>query len=87
MRILFLFLVFYCQNITYSQQIKFGGNLAFAQKESENLSSSNKAEYKLKLYEHPKFSLSLSNALNIDLDHFKNEIKEANVFTTLSLDF
>jgi len=71
----------------YAQQIKVKGDVNYIQQTDKNLSSTNNIEYKLKLYEHSKFTVSLSNALSVDLDCFKNEIKETNVFTTLQIDF
>jgi hypothetical protein len=44
-------------------------------------------EHIFKIYEDHKILVSISNALNVDLDCFKNEIKETNVFTTLKIEF
>jgi hypothetical protein len=83
-----LFVMFLCCNASLSaQQLKFGGKIDYTQQTNKNLSSTNNIEYKIKLYEHSKFSVSLFNALSVDLDCFKNEIKETNVFTTLQIEF
>jgi hypothetical protein len=68
-------------------QISFNGNVNYLKQDSENLTSKNNIAYKLKLYEDHKYIVSLSNALSVDLDAFKNEIKETNVFTTLQIEF
>jgi len=68
-------------------QIGFNGNVNYLKQDSENLTSNNNIAYKFKLYEDHKYIVSLSNALSVDLDAFKNEIKETNVFTTLQIEF
>jgi hypothetical protein len=68
-------------------QISFNGNVNYLKQDSENLTSNNNIAYKFKLYEDHKYVVSLSNALSVDLDAFKNEIKETNVFTTLQIEF
>ena len=79
-----LFLI--CANIGYSQ-VRFDGNTNYSQQNNKQLTSSNKVEHIFKIYEDHKILISLSNAINVDLDHFKNEIKETNVFTTLKIEF
>lgn len=73
-------------NIGYSQ-VRFDGNTNYLQQHDKHLTSSGKVEHILKIYEDRKILISLSNAINVDLDHFKNEIKETNVFTTLKIEF
>jgi hypothetical protein len=75
-----------CINISLAQ-VSFKGNVNYLKQDSENLSSKNSVVYKFKLYEDHKYLISLSNALSVDLDAFKNEIKETNVFTTLQIEF
>jgi hypothetical protein len=75
-----------CVNIGLSQ-ISFNGNVNYLKQDSENLTSKNNIAYKFKLYEDHKYIVSLSNVLSVDLDAFKNEIKETNVFTTLQIEF
>jgi hypothetical protein len=73
-------------NISYAQ-VKFDGNTNYSQQNNKQLTSSNKVEHIFKIYEDHKILISLSNAINVDLDHFKNEIKETNVFTTFKIEF
>jgi hypothetical protein len=68
-------------------QIRFDGNTNYSQQHNKQLTSSNKVEHIFKIYEDHKYLISLSNALNVDLDCFNNEIKETNVFTTLKIEF
>ena len=75
-----------CVNISLAQ-ISFNGNVNYMKQDSENLTSNNNIAYKFKLYEDHKYIVSLSNTLSVDLDAFKNEIKETNVFTTLQIEF
>ena len=79
-----LFLI--CANISFAQ-VRFDGNTNYSQQNNKQLTSSNKVEHIFKIYEDHKILISLSNAINVDLDHFKNEIKETNVFTTLKIEF
>jgi hypothetical protein len=79
-----LFLI--CANISFAQ-VSLNGNVNYLKQDSENLTSSNNIAYKFKLYEDHKYTVSLSNVLSVDLDAFKNEIKETNVFTTLQIEF
>jgi hypothetical protein len=44
-------------------------------------------EHILKIYEDHRYIVSISNAINVDLDCFNNAIKETNVFTTLKIEF
>jgi hypothetical protein len=81
-----LALLLISSNIGFSQ-VRFDGNTNYLQQGSRHLTSSNKVEHILKIYEDRKFLITLSNAINVDLDHFKNEIKETNVFTTLKIEF
>lgn len=81
-----LFLILVSVNIGYSQ-VKFKGDINYSQHINEKITSNNGIEYIFKLYEDHKMLVSLSNALNVDLDCFKNEIKETNVFTTLKIEF
>ena len=73
-------------NISFAQ-VRFDGNTNYSQQINKQLTSSNKVEHIFKIYEDHKYLISVSNALNVDLDHFKNEIKETNVFTTLKIEF
>ncbi len=79
-----LFLI--AANISFAE-IKFDGNTNYSQQDDTRLTSSNTVEHIFKIYEDHKILISLSNAINVDLDHFKNEIKETNVFTTLKVEF
>jgi hypothetical protein len=73
-------------NISFAQ-VRFDGNTDYSQQINKQLTSSNKVEHLFKIYEDHKILVSISNALNVDLDCFKNEIKETNVFTTLKIEF
>jgi hypothetical protein len=73
-------------NISFAQ-VRFDGNTDYSQQINKQLTSSNKVEHLFKIYEDHKILVSVSNALNVDLDCFKNEIKETNVFTTLKIEF
>jgi uncharacterized membrane-anchored protein len=73
-------------NISFTQ-VNFAGNTNYSQQNNKQLTSSNKIEHLFKIYEDRKILVSISNALNVDLDCFKNEIKETNVFTTLQIEF
>lgn len=79
-----LFLI--CVNISFAQ-VSFNGNVDYLKQYSENLSSKNNIQYKFKLHEDHRYIISLSNSLSTDLDVFKNEIKETNVFTTIQIEF
>jgi len=79
-----LFLIYV--NISFAQ-VSFNGNVDYLKQYSENLSSKNNIQYKFKLHEDHRYIVSLSNALSVDLDIFKNEIKETNVFTTIQIEF
>jgi len=68
-------------------QLKFNGGANYFQQDSKRLTSSGKLEHLFKIYEDHRYIISMSNASTIDLDCFKNEIKEANVFTTLKIEF
>jgi uncharacterized membrane-anchored protein len=81
-----LALILLSANISFAQ-VSFNGNVNYIKQDSENLTSKNNIAYKFKLYEDHKYIVSLSNALSVDLDAFKNEIKETNVFTTLQIEF
>jgi len=74
-------------NICLLQGFNFKGNVNYLQDSNKNLTSNNNIEYSFKLYEDHIYIVSLSNALGVDLDCFKNEIKETNVFTTLKIEF
>jgi hypothetical protein len=73
-------------NISFAQ-VSFNGNVNYLKQDSENLSSNNNIQYKFKLHENHRYIVSLSSAMTVDLDCFKNEIKETNVFTTLQIEF
>jgi hypothetical protein len=73
-------------NIGFTQ-VSFNGNTDYSQQSKKQLISSNKIEYLFKIYEDHRYTVSISNALNVDLDCFKNEIKETNVFTTFKIEF
>ena len=75
-----------CVNIV-SAQISFNGNANYLKQDSENLTSTNSLEHIFKIYEDYRYIISISNASTVDLDCFKNEIKETNVFTTLKIEF
>ena len=79
-------LIFICANISFAQ-VKFDGNTNYFQQDNKQLTSSNRVEHILKLYEDHVYLITLSNTISVDLDHFKNEIKETNVFTTLKIEF
>jgi len=79
-------LLLICADISYAQ-VKFDGNTNYSQQNNKQLTSSNNVEHIFKIYEDHKILISISNALNVDLDCFKNEIKETNVFTTLQIEF
>ena len=81
-----LALLLICANISFAQ-VRFDGNTNYSQQNNKQLTSSNKVEHIFKIYEDHKILISLSNAINVDLDHFKNEIKETNVFTTFKIEF
>ena len=81
-----LALILICANISFAQ-VRFNGNTDYSQQINKRLTSSNKVERIFKIYEDHKILVSISNALNVDLDCFKNEIKETNVFTTLKIEF
>jgi len=75
-----------CANIGFAQ-VSFNGNVNYLKQYSENLSSNNNIQYKFKLHEDYRYIVSLTSAMTVDLDCFKNEIKETNVFTTLQIEF
>ena len=79
-------LLLICANISFAQ-VRFDGNTNYSQQNTKHLTTSNKVEHIFKIYEDHKILVSISNALNVDLDYFKNEIKETNVFTTLKIEF
>jgi hypothetical protein len=85
MRII-LALILTSVNVSFAQ-VRFDGNTNYSQQRDDNLTSSGKVEHIFKIYEDHKILVSISNAINVDLDHFKNEIKETNVFTTLKIEF
>ena len=68
-------------------QVRFNGNTNFSQENDKHLASSGEVEHLFKIYEDHRVLVSISNAINVDLDCFKNEIKETNVFTTLKIEF
>lgn len=74
-------------NILVAQKLNFSGNIDYIQQKNKNLYSNNNLEYKFNLFENHKYSINLSNSLNVDLDCFNNQIKETNVFTTLQIEF
>jgi hypothetical protein len=84
MKYLLIFLS--CVNIGLSQ-VSFNGTVNYLKQYSETLSSNNNIQYKFKLHENHRYIVSLSSAMTVDLDCFKNEIKETNVFTTLQIEF
>jgi hypothetical protein len=73
-------------NISYAQ-VRFNGNTDYSQQINKQLSSSNTVEHIFKIYEDRKYIVSVSNAINVDVDCFNNAIKETNVFTTLKIEF
>jgi len=83
---LVLALILIIANTGFSQ-VRFHGNTNYSQQNDKHLSSSGKVEHFFKIYEDHRVLVSISNAINIDLDCFKNEIKETNVFTTLKIEF
>jgi hypothetical protein len=84
MKYLLIFLS--CVNIGFAQ-VSFNGTVNYLKQYSETLSSNNNIQYKFKLHENHRYIVSLSSAMTVDLDCFKNEIKETNVFTTLQIEF
>ena len=74
-------------NVSLCQELKFNGNINYLQESNKNLTTNNNIEYIFKIYENHKYLISVSNATHVDLDIFKNEIKETNVFTTLKIKF
>ena len=56
-------------NISFAQ-VRFDGNTNYSQQNDENLKSSGKVEHIFKIYEDHKILVSISNAINADLDHF-----------------
>lgn len=75
-----------CANISFAE-INFGGSTNYSQQDNKQMATSNKIEHLFKIYEDHKYIVTISNAINVDLDCFKNEIKETNVFTTLKIEF
>jgi hypothetical protein len=73
-------------NLGFSET-KMNGNVSFSQQYEKQIASNNNVENILKIYENHKIMISISNALSVDLDCFNHAIKEANVFTTLKIDF
>ena len=68
-------------------QLKFIGGANYLQQDNKHLTSTNTLEHLFKIYEDHRYIISISNASTVDLDCFKNEIKETNVFTTLKIEF
>jgi hypothetical protein len=83
---LVLALILIISNTSFAQ-VRFDGNTNYSQQNDKHLSSSGKVEHLFKIYEDHRVLVSISNAINVDLDCFKNEIKETNVFTTLKIEF
>lgn len=83
---LVLALILIIANTSFAQ-VRFNGNTNYSQQNDKHLSSSGKVEHLFKIYEDHRVLVSISNAINVDLDCFKNEIKETNVFTTLKIEF
>jgi hypothetical protein len=73
-------------NIIFAE-ITFDGNLNYSRQNNNQMTSSNTVEHIFKLYEDRKYIVSVSNAINVDVDCFNNAIKETNVFTTLKIEF
>ena len=73
-------------NISFAE-ITFDGNLNYSRQNNNQMISSNTVEHIFKLYEDRKYIVSVSNAINVDVDCFNNAIKETNVFTTLKIEF
>jgi hypothetical protein len=73
-------------NISFAE-IKFNGSTNYSEQNNKQLISSNNMEHILKIYEDHRYIVSISNAINVDLDCFNNAIKETNVFTTLKIEF
>ncbi len=70
-----------------AQTVRVFGGYNFSLEKTTQSTSANTAEFNFKLFENTFFKASLSSALSVDLDHFSNEIKETNVFTTLKFEF
>jgi hypothetical protein len=85
MRII-LVLILASINISFGQ-LKFNGGVNYFQQDNKHLTSTNTLEHLLKIYEDHSYIISISSASTVDLDCFKNEIKETNVFTTLKIEF
>ena len=83
---LVLALILISANISFAQ-LKFNGGVNYFQQDNKQLTSTNSLEHIFKIYEDHRYIISISNASTVDLDCFKNEIKETNVFTTLKIEF
>jgi hypothetical protein len=81
-----LALIILSANISFAE-IKFDGSMNYYRQDNNKITSSNAVEHIFKLYEDRKYIVSVSNAINIDVDCFNNAIKETNVFTTLKIEF
>lgn len=81
-----LALILISVNISFAQ-LKFNGGVNYFQQDNKNLTSTNTLEHLFKIYGDHRYIISISNASTVDLDCFKNEIKETNVFTTLKIEF
>ena len=68
-------------------ELNFSGNTLYTQQTDKRLVSSNNINYKFKLYDHYMYNINLSNVISVDLDCFQKQIKEANVFTTIQIEF
>jgi hypothetical protein len=83
---LVLALILISANISFAQ-LKFNGGANYFQQDNKHLTSTNSLEHIFKIYEDHRYIISISNASTVDLDCFKNEIKETNIFTTLKIEF
>lgn len=81
-----LALFFISVNISFSQ-VTFNGDINYLQQDNKELILNNNIKHIYKIYENHKYIVSISNSIGVDLDHFQNEIKETNVFTTIKIEF
>lgn len=67
---------------------KFYGSTEYYADTNHGITTNLNGEYKIFIYESPKYpwALSLNGKISVDIDHLGNEIK-TNVFTTIGIDF
>jgi hypothetical protein len=86
--ILFIF-IFLQSCSTKPKNFNFYGNTEYQQSNTKNLNTELNLEYKLPVYEtkNKKILYHFGGKLSSDYDHFGNQIKETNTFTTFGIDF